>query len=229
MALGISGSKDSRLPDISEWYTSERIEAEEILWEGCEAYKEYSQRIFRICRENGLSTVLEVGCGTGWVPTVLDPSLDYTGVDKNACMISKAKTKNPGKRFIQSDIRKLRESPVSLRSDLVCSFAMLKHFSLDEWPSILIELLFFGKFGLFDQHVLLDGRSSIDVPGEDLKTGEKFHGIWPTRSEIVSAVENAGHEILDFDDTFRFDNGVGAPEAMITTRRKENHEAVPWQ
>lgn len=208
----MSGNKN--LPDISEWYTLERIEAEEILWEESGAYLEYSQRISEVCKLYGLTTVMEIGCGTGWVPSVLDSSLKYVvGIDANPHMVDKSKKKNPDKEFLQCDIRTI---PDRFSVDLVCCFAVLKHFSLSDWPLRLRDILRFGRFGLFDQHVLMDGRTAMDIPGGG---NEKFHSIWPTYSDVILSVKNAGHEIVRFDQRFRFDEGVGAPEVMIITRR----------
>lgn len=202
-------------PDISEWYTPERIDAEEPFWKDGAAYREFADRILKTCRSNGLKTIIEVGCGTGWVPSALDVSLDYlAGIDKNPHMIARSKSKNPTKRFIQCDIRDLHTLNVS--ADLVCSFEVLKHFSLSEWNFRLKDILALGKFGLFTLSIVVDGRASFDLPGE---VGEGFHGIWLTPDDVVRAIQEAGHRVVEMDSTYRFDEGVGSPLAMFTTER----------
>jgi len=83
-------------------------------------------------------------------------NIKYVGIDKNPHMLEIARSKNFGKNklFLRLDIRE-----VTGRSfDLVTSFGVLKHFSLEEWPDILKKMLSFGKFGLFTQHALLRNR-----------------------------------------------------------------------
>jgi len=206
-------------PDISEWYTPERIAAEELQWEKGGTHKLYSLKILEVCRSYNLSTVAEVGCGTGWVPTVLDPSLDYIGIDKNFHMVYRSMMKNPGKTFFQCDIRNVKT--LGIFSDLVCSFAVLKHFSLEEWPLRLRNLLSLGRFGLFTQQVFLDGRAPMDIPEGFHGTGPNgYHSIWCSRDQVLQAIKNAGHELLELDEKSLFNHGVGGPESMIVTRRK---------
>jgi len=163
-----------------------------------------------VCQRYDLRTMVEVGCGTGWVPTALDPSIVYlAGIDKNPHMLAYAAAKNPSKRFLQCDARDL--TPPEELADLVCSFAVLKHFSLAEWPTILSRILSLGRYGLFTQHMLPETRDAMDV-------GEAFHHIWPTKAELARAVESAGHEIIALDNSW-MDWGIGAPEAYVTTRR----------
>lgn len=199
----------STFPDISSWYTPERIAIEEPIWAECRA--ENAQRIESLCTEFSLQTIIECGCGTGWIPFSLNPSLSYVaGIDKNPYMLARAQMKNPTLRFIQADLR--NASHIGLSADLVCSFAVLKHFSLLEWTSCLKSILAMGRFGLFTQHVLPNGSHSTDH-------GLEYHNIWPTESEVCEAIESAGHEILSWDAT-HIDEGVGQPEVYITTRRK---------
>lgn len=205
-------------PDISEWYTPERIAAEEPIWEKNKDYVEYTQKILTVCKAHNLVTVIEVGCGTGWVPLALDSSLTYlAGIDKNPYMLERARAKNPGKTFIQRDIRSL--NGLEPLADLVCSFSVLKHFSLAEWAQRLRDVLTLGKFGLFTQPCFTDDRPPRDIPGLNEDDSEGFHGYWSNSLELAQAVRDAGHEIIEFDGKFRFDDAIGGPEAMITTRR----------
>lgn len=197
-------------PDISQWYTPERVAVEEDVWATGEHYCENALRIYGACQVYGLRTLIEFGCGTGWIPKALDPSLIYVaGIDKNPHMLEYARKKNPNVRFICADIRDL--DVMVLSADLVCSFAVLKHFSLSEWPVILRKILSRGRYGLFNQHALPDDRAPFDA-------GTEWHSAWPQRCDILAAIAGAGHEVIAWDDS-HVDPKVGAPEAYITTRR----------
>jgi predicted TPR repeat methyltransferase len=197
------------LPDVSQWYTPDRISAEEDIWLAGEHYRENARRITDICHAQNLRTVLEFGCGIGLIPSVLPPEIEYVGgIDANYYMIQRAEARNPTISFAHADIRK---TDGRVQVDLVCSFAVLKHFSLVEWPTILSKILAHGRFALFNQHALPDTREPFDA-------GKDWHSAWPRRCDILAAISAAGHEVIDWDDS-HVDSGVGAPEAYITTRR----------
>lgn len=198
-------------PDISEWYTPERVAAEEKVWAKGGDYRRNAEKIIEVCKKYGLWSVIEAGCGTGWIPGELrDTKIYYWfGVDKNPEMLRLARAKNPGKFFVRGDLRNLRNLGPA---HLVCSFAVLKHFSLEDWPWVLKSILSIGTFGLFTQHMLDDGREPFDA-------GREWHSIWPTRQGIVDAVTAAGHEVLDICDG-TLDPVVNAPEVYVVTRRR---------
>lgn len=197
------------LPDISQWYTAERVAEEERVWAEGQHYKENARRIESVCDKYNLATVLEFGCGTGWIPRVLDPTLLYiAGLDANPHMIALARAKNPHHRFILHDIR----YPIAMGGELCCAFAVLKHFSLADWPLVLSNILSRAHYGLFNMHALPDDREPFDA-------GTEWHSSWPRRCDIVAAISAAGHIVIDWDDS-HLDSGVGAPEAYITTRRR---------
>lgn len=199
----------SLLPDISNWYTPDRISVEEELWLAGEHYKENVTRITEVCRTRKLRTVMEFGCGVGLVARALPPDIEYmAGIDANRHMLERAEARNPSLTFVCADIRTLQGAA---KADLVCAFALLKHFSLAEWPVILRKILAHGDYGLFNQHALPDDREPFDA-------GEDWHSAWPRRSDIIAAISAAGHKVIDWDDS-HVDPGVGAPEAYITTRR----------
>ena len=204
-------------PDIADWYTPERIDAEEPLWAQSRAYIDYAERIHKICKANNLSSVVEIGCGTGWVPTVLDSSLNYLGIDKNPYMLERCRIKNPKKLFARCDIRNL--GALNLSSDLVCSFAVIKHFKPSEWANCLKQVLSIGKIGLFTLSVFINGRSTEDIPAKDEHGISQHHGTWTTPEEANSAILEAGHEILESDFSHRYDAGIGGYEVMFTTKR----------
>jgi len=207
-----------RLKDVSEWYTPERVEHDERLGQATTTggYFDYARWTERVCQDHHLQTVVEVGCGAGWMPSVLDITLNYVaGIDADKYILAKARARVPGARFIQHDIRKLRE--LKLAADLVCSFGVMKHFHLEEWPEILAAALSMGRYGLFTQHVFLDDRASIDMPGCDETSKPCYHDIWVNYTDLKKAVEGAGHRIVELDESFRYDGTMNAPEAMIVT------------
>jgi SAM-dependent methyltransferase len=214
-----------RLKDVSEWYTPERVEADEVLGRATTTggFHDYAAYIKKVCDEYGLRTVIEVGCGAGWVPSVLPFGLAYTtGIDANEYMLAKARARCPMTNFMQSDIRRVNSLGL-VYVDLVCSFGVLKHFALNEWADILTSVLSLGRFGLFTQHVFTDDRESIDVPGKDEHGVAQYHDIWVSSKDLTAAVTGAGHRILQLDVGFRWDGAMDAPEAMIVT------EVLPQQ
>jgi len=211
-----------RLKDVSEWYTPERVEADEVLGAATTSggYYDYAAWIEKVCHEHKLKTVIEVGCGAGWVPSVLSKGIQYmTGIDSNEHMLAKARARCPNVNFVQQNIRHLKAPS----ADLVCCFGVLKHFHLDEWHKILAAVLSLGKYGLFCQHVLMDARASVDVPGCDEQGVPQYHDIWVSSKDLTAAVTGAGHRILQLDVGFRWDGAMDAPEAMIVT------EVLPQQ
>jgi SAM-dependent methyltransferase len=209
-----------RLKDVSEWYTPERVEADEVLGAATTSggYYDYAAWIEKVCHEHKLKTVIEVGCGAGWVPSVLSKGIQYmTGIDSNEHMLAKARARCPNVNFVQQNIRHLKAPS----ADLVCCFGVLKHFHLDEWHKILAAVLSLGKYGLFCQHVLMDARASVDVPGCDEQGVPQYHDIWVCYTDLDQAIADAGHQIIKFDDTFRYDAAMQAPEAMIVTKHVE--------
>lgn len=198
-----------KLPDVSQWYTPDRISAEEEIWLAGEHYRENAGRVVEVCYAHNLTSIMEFGCGIGLIPSLLPPDLTYVaGIDANHYMIQRAEARNPNISFVLADIRQLQGAS---HADLVCAFALLKHFSLTEWPSILKIILSHGDYALFNQHALPDDRTPFDA-------GTDWHSAWPRRCDILSAISAAGHKVIAWDDS-HVDLGVGAPEAYITTRR----------
>lgn len=169
------------LPDYSTWLTPERLEIEERLWEGgLRTWPTFVAAIERVQSAAAIRSVIEFGCGTGWVGAAL-PQLAYTGVDANAGCIAAAQQRNPGAQFIRSDIRTV----VAPAKDLACAFSVLKHFGLLEWDAILGTILGHGVHGLF----------SMRVGSENTDDGTEFPHVQVTSARLESAVSAAGHAI----------------------------------
>lgn len=179
--------------DYSVWLTPERLAVEEKLWAETAIYVRYAAELMRVVAEERCKSVIEIGCGTGWVPTLLPARLDYVGVDANDGCLALAARKNPKRPFMLGDVRSL-DWPAG---DAVCSFAVLKHFGLSEWSDVLAKVLSFGRVGLFTMNV---GPTDVD----DFEQG--FPHTWITRETLVSAIESAGHrlvsaQLMDTDET----------------------------
>jgi len=184
--------------DYSEWLTPERLAEEERLWAEVAIYKLYAAETFKLVRSLNLKALIEVGCGTGWLPTALPPTLEYTGVDANAECLRLAQQKTT-QLFVQADVRNFYwpERP------LVVSFAMLKHFALFEWAEILGKVLALGRNALFTMNV---GASDED----DFQHG--FPHTWVSDATLREAIRAAGHELV-------WATLLHTGETMVHTRR----------
>ena len=177
----------SQLPDFSEYLTSSRVAQEEFAWASTRLFERNAANIISAAKLFSLGDsfrLLELGCGSGWVPTVLPLSIHYQGVDSNPSLIHLARKKNsPSREFILSDIREfdLIHSPI----DLVCSFAVLKHFSLAEFPEIFRRMLFFAPCGVFN-------IQTAPVAYDD---GIEYHHTWVTDEMIQDIVREAKREV----------------------------------
>lgn len=169
--------------DYADWLTPVRLEIEERLWEQVAIYRLYAEALQRVLEVEGCRSVIELGCGTGWVPTRLSSDLDYLGVDANpGCLaLARRKTSFP---FLQADIRQL-ETPVR---DMVCAFAVLKHFALQEWQEIVVRMLALGRVGVFTMNV---GPDDLD------DSSHGFPHTWVSRETLEWAIRAGGHDIVE--------------------------------
>lgn len=190
--------------DYSEWLTPERLEIEERLWAEVGIHSTYATEVIAAAyiglqsynRRNRELTVLEVGCGTGWTAMRLherlketEKALWYVGVDANEGCLRLARTKSPG-GFVQADIRTLAptgDPETDLSSDVVCAFAVFKHFALAEWKDIVVRVLKLGRAGVFTMNV---GDQDLD----DFSNG--FPHTWVSTLTLAQAVDAAGHTIV---------------------------------
>jgi SAM-dependent methyltransferase len=189
------------LPDYAQWLSPERLAENDPLWQSDGFYIGYADEVNKLCAEKGLSRVLEIGCGTGFVPQLLNKGIAYTGLDANAGCIRLSKERNPGMKFVLGDIRYTFLG----HYDLVCSFAMLKHFALGEWPVIVKRVLKHGSYGLF----------TMPVGAYDLEDGVQFWHLWVTEKTLDETVRAAGHKILW--QKARWSDGKGNEERFVAT------------
>lgn len=197
----------SQLHDYSVWLTPERLEVEELAWEQSGIYRLYSHHVTVTADQENCTSVLEVGCGTGWLAASLPPHLKYLGVDANRNCIDLARRKSD-RQFMTADVRDLEAlfylrdwyAPAT-RADLVCAFAFLKHFALDEWTDVFVRLLNRGRVAVFTMNV---GEQDLD----DFEQG--FAHTWVSTDTLVAAITAAGHRL---DSTALLHTG----ETMVKT------------
>lgn len=155
-------------PDYSAYLEDPRhLEDEIVAWELPKHVAEQqaiANDVLRVCRRFGLKSILEVGCGIGWLKGLLPEDIRYTGVDANSCCIEEARKRHGG-NFWVCDVRDL--NPI-VEYPLVCSFSMLKHFGLHEWLDVATKVLSLGRFACFTL------RTDI----EDSDEPTQFHNVW---------------------------------------------------
>ena len=136
--------------DYSEYLTPELLELEERGWAEGFHNRKMADMVVRLCAEHGLKTVIEMGCGTGWVPSFLPEQLSYTGVDKNQGCLDRAVAKNgPDRVFVREDIR----GYTGPQRDLVCSLSVLKHFRPEEWREVFLKIMSLGRYACFTMSI----------------------------------------------------------------------------
>lgn len=184
-----SGMGEEMRLDYADWLTRERVEAEERLWARDQKYRRYATAVNELVNLYGATTVEEIGCGTGWVPTAISPR-EYIGYDRNPHCLELARAKNqnrPWASFVDAEIRTL----VPQHNDLVCAFAVLKHFSLDELPSLFQRL--FGKawFVAF----------TMPIANNDIEDGTEFtHSRW-SEDTVLGITQSCGLLVIGLDTT----------------------------
>lgn len=190
-----------RLPDISEYYKGPLAEAEEKAWREVKEYERNLSAVLRARELFAIHGILELGCGTGWIPQGLPLDVIYVGVDNNPEFLSLARAKNPRRTFLREDLRKVTRGWLELQDrahvDAVCCFAVLKHFGLHEWDDIFSRLLGLGNHAIFD----------VQITPHDVDDGKEFHHVSVTRERVHRKIGAAGHRI--YEDQLVFDGKLG--------------------
>lgn len=192
------------IADYSAYLTPERLAVEEQAWRESGIHRLYATELLKAMASEDCISVVEVGCGTGWVPTCLPDSIMYGGVDVNAGCIEIAQRKNPFRDFLVADIRESLATldPSGRWWDAGCAFAFLKHFALHEWSDIVRHLLSFGRVGVFTMNV---GTEDVD----DFSQG--YPHTWVTPATLDNAVQAAGHGVVSM-------TLIHTGETMVRTR-----------
>jgi len=175
------------LPDYSQWLTYERLQAEETQWAdpSTRTWPSFVDWIMKIAdADEDVQSIVEFGCGTGWVPANLPPELSYVGIDANPMCLALAMKKNRGRLFSLADIRDEHR----LTYDISCAFSVLKHFGLHEWDTAVAKVLRCGvRYSLF----------SMPIADDTKDDGTEFPHVWVTEQRLVRAVEKAGHILME--------------------------------
>lgn len=194
--------------DYADWLTPARLEVEEQMWASVKAYKRYAATLHRLLAEQEheplpILGVVELGGGTGWVPTELDGAgiLHYQLVDRYPGCLALAREKNQSRPWVQVVDREMRD--VAPITDLVCSFGVLKHFSLAELPGLFVQWFSGARFGLF----------TIPIATEAHEDAYAFTHTWVSEALLAKMVAAAGHVELWRETT-------DALEPIIATRRR---------
>lgn len=128
--------------------------------------------------------VLEVGCGSGCLAAyVKNP---YTGLDQSDKLLDLARAKNPSKVFALVNIR--RVVPDTYKTENVCAFGFMKHFSLKEWDSI------FDRLAAMAVKTLTIETPLSDTLWEEL--GYDFPHTFVTDSHVRRAAARNGFEVV---------------------------------
>lgn len=193
-------------PDYADWLTPERLLFEEIQWEQVGFHHRYGAAIRRLLGEQpDVHTITEFGCGTGWVPSTLDDiavarNLSYTLVDRNPECLRRSVQRNRERYWVAVRAAEIRE--LQPRADLVCGFAVLKHFRLHEWSSLFMQLFSRAQFGLF----------TVPIAAEPIDDGIEFTHVRVSEAYLAVVLDLTGHEELWRDLT-------DPEEPLIATRR----------
>lgn len=209
----------SKFPDVSEILRGERLKREEAVWLDQRRHVGYADEVRRTCAKFDTRCVVEVGCGTGLLPEQFADmeKIVYIGIDSNPEAISIARAHNPSvtgraRQFIEQDIRVVRIGD-GFTDGVVCCFATLKHFYIDEWADILCKVLALGRVGLF----------SIQTAAEHADNGSitEGHNTWVTDQELANAIASSGHREVHRKCVWVGAwQGVDGKEWIITTERE---------
>lgn len=174
-------------PDLCEWWTAERIVAEDELWNAEERYIKYAQIVAEHMRDHSYKTIAEMGCGAGYVGEILHGEFDYIGYDGSGLMVDYASRKHKWRvPFAQ---RNLRDKPDPKTFDTVCSFAVLKHFDVTSWKLILANMLAYAKHSAVIQVQYLLSTATIDRP---VVNQPDVHHVWINMQELTHVASEAG-------------------------------------
>lgn len=197
--------------DYADYLTPERVRREERAWARSQDYKRYATAVGQVigAMPPDARQVIELGCGTGWVPYWLQVGLgvgeevQYDGIDRQPECLRLARVRNQSfatrVRFHDRELRHFQPPPDAL----VCAFAVLKHFRLDEWEALFVQWFGEARYAVFSVPI-------ADTPHDD---GTEFTHTWQSKATVQQALDRAGLRVLWWDD----ENAV---EPIITAVRR---------
>ena len=176
-----------------------------------------SMQEFRSCVTQELlkkedSTILEIGCGTGVLPTTIPliGSINYLGVTDSCTEFNMAVKKCPMAQFLLMDMRGIDR--IKMDADIVCSKDIIKNFPQKEMDNLIKAFLLKGNIGIFTVPV---GKVKAKEC-RDYLTEEHFHHSWISIKQLKWAIERAGHRLV----TPTKDIIEGRDNLIITRRKK---------
>lgn len=193
--LGLFHMSTSRsFSDISEYYQEDLALKEEQAWTETKEYLRNFDQLSTILQD--CKTIIEIGCGSGWIPTLLPAEIEYIGIDKNAHFLEMCRHKNQGKNriFKQADIRSINTNTVF---DISCSWAFLKHFSLEEFDTILTNILRLGKKAIFEVQI---------TKNWEYNDGIHFHHTFVSEDRLQNVITKSGYREINRIQTFESHN-----------------------
>jgi len=202
------------MKDISEYYVGDLAIAEEKAWDEVKEYKRNYAQLELALSEFNAKSVVELGCGSGWIARELPAGVRYVGFDKNPTFLGWAKGKNrPDRTFVYRDVREI--SPAWLKEnhgefDLACCFAFLKHFGLHECDDVLMLLLSLAPRAVFD----------IQITDRDIDNGTDFHHVFVTKQRLEQVVAAGGHRIVNRNVAWEGPFPQGRMQVQIVTTEK---------
>lgn len=172
--------------DYSEWLKQgENLENEDRAWlkDHTEERQEVSAIVQNVISSHNVDSMVEFGCGAGWLGNMIQPFVSYTGIDANeGCLaLANERKRNPMALYLQGDIRKTLGSGC----DLVCAFSFLKHFGLHEWEGVMDQFFSFAPLAVFTLQL---------TDGEDEEDGTEYHHVWIGPETLKGALRH--HEVL---------------------------------
>lgn len=146
-----------------------------------EGHDRHAEVVNRFIKENNITDMIEIGCGTGELASRLKVGR-YMGYDSNPDCVAIASDKNTEKGFGCIDVRDLTGVPRSL----VISFGFLKHFGLHEWADIFKRVAYFGDYFIFD----------MPIAEETKDDGLDYHHVWMRPMDINWQLARSGLEVV---------------------------------
>lgn len=179
------------MKDIWEYYSNKNLALkEEEAWTETKLYQNnldfIQDSIKHIKAYNGekIKTIVELGCGSGWIPKFLPLSIDYTGIDMNDIFLNLARAKNSvSRKFIKQDIRTVLFDD---KFDLSICFAVIKHFSLNEVNSIIEKVINLAHYSIIQ----------VNIARENKDDGIDFHHTYLTGDRVISLIKNLGKVVI---------------------------------
>lgn len=212
----------------NDWLTRERVATEESHWSDEVAKSkgnwQYARAVARaISLVQQRPTVVEFGCGTGWVPRLLADfatsgapylrGLVYVGYDLNDECLRLARGRPTHTtmhvQFAQMDMRSAVKTHAP--GHIACCFAALKHLPISEAKRMLADLLRAG--GCMGAAVFTVALSGLD---EDREDECEFVHTRLARATVDRIIADAGHAV-EFEEPVI---GHEADEILICTRMR---------